>query len=240
MWKPIFYLLLISLTLGCKPKENNEILPEYDDWYALKAPETSDIMASFGDIDNTLLIATRYRIYSTSDRGRTWTKARLAVTPNAFDLFGFSTAGDTLLALTSFRSVGSDSVYLYNAVEPRLYSTDRGINWNVYAASTGRSNPRYSVSEPLNRVESASGTPYIVKRELTIVSDTASVETTGIAGLNNELLTLPERHWIHSIRLDAKDRLYVSGSASLCGTLKEFRYCGDPNGILYVSKEPLP
>ncbi len=235
MGKSIFYLALFTLVMGCDRKEKTDVLPDYQEWYALKAPGTGSIVASFGDIENTLLIATRYRVYLTKDRGKTWTETKLV--SNSFDLYGFSAVGDTLVALTeSWRKTGDSARY---AVRPRLYSIDGGKNWEIYADRNPRF-PEKGVKQSLNQVTTPSGVGYAIKVDLTVNAGVAYVETVGIAGTNNELLTLPQRHQIHSIRLDSKNRLYVSGSAAVCGTLQDFKYCGDENGVLYVSKKPLP
>nr|GFC72443.1 hypothetical protein [Tanacetum cinerariifolium] len=52
--------------------ENEPGLPEYADWYALRAPEGRAIEAVAGNLDSTLVISTSFAIYQTKDRGKTW------------------------------------------------------------------------------------------------------------------------------------------------------------------------
>ncbi len=233
--KHTFLFAILLLALGACQKEPEEIIePEYKDWYMLKAPDGRAIQAVYGDIDGPLIITTGFEIYQTKDRGKTW---RTAIYPSNLGLTGFIRQQDTLLALNAQRGTAFDSTTAH-AVNPGYFSLDEGATWRPIR------NAAYSQSRvAINRVMSTSGTEYSIDYFLTPISPNSSssyVETVGIKTATGRVLTLPQDHQINSLYLDTKSRLYVAGSAALCGRRDKFAYCGLPNGILYVSKIPQP
>jgi len=235
--------LLVSatflLTLGaCQKDDKDDAQPEYADWYALRAPDARAIEAVAGDIDGTLVITTRFKVYQTTDRGRTWRTSDYNV---GNGVFGFAQQQDTLLLLTSGLGSVVDNTSTAYAASPSHFSLDQGLTWKPY-----RNWQRAAHFEPrvaLNRVTTASGTEYSIDILLTPTgpqSGSSYIETVGIRSSAGQKLTLPQEHQINSLYTDKKSRLYVAASAPLCGRREAFKFCGEQNGVLYVSKEPQP
>lgn len=228
-------LLLLSTLGACRKQPAEQPAPEYTDWYALKAPEARAIEAVAGDIDGTLIITTRYNIYRTTDRGKTWAVSQ----PSDLGIFGFVTHRDTLFTLTG--GIGSlvDSTTAY-AGNPTHYSADQGRTWQLYHFK--QSTVAFAHTRvPINRVRTPAGADYRIAIEKEpISSSSAYIYTTGIQGPAGLPIKLPQEHQLNSIYLDSKARLYVAASAPLCGRGKNFAFCGEQNGVLYVSEKPLP
>lgn len=55
----LYFLLLTAFLLACQ-KENNEIIEtqQHSDWYILTSPDVHSIQGAYGDIDETLTVAT--------------------------------------------------------------------------------------------------------------------------------------------------------------------------------------
>ena len=229
-------LLLIALALlasvSCQ-RDKEEIQPQYDDWYALKAPiANANINAVYGDIDGTVAVATLFNVFYTSDRGRTWHESQYDV-PIEFGISGIGVAGDTLILLSG-ENRSDSAIYTDN---PRRYSVDNGASWQRFKTLY-----RKREKLTLNVLTSLSGITYRIK-EMRAPAKTGSstsyyLETEGISSSDGQLLKLPERQQTKSIYLDNKQRLYVAGSAPYCGT-NEFEFCGDSNGRVYISKQPV-
>jgi len=226
---------LLALSLAACQKDDDALpQPEYADWYALRSPDDRAIEAVAGDIDGTLVITTRYEIYYTKDRGKTWRKSKYS---NNLGLFGFYQQQDTLLTLNGGAGSALNDQIEY-ATSPSHYSVDQGVTWQPYR------NWRRAYFEPRvprNQVAATSGTLYSIEYLLTPISPnstTSRVDYIGIQTSTGQHLTLPQDHQITSIAFDAKSRLYVTASAPLCGGRETFKYCDKSNGTLYVSKKP--
>jgi hypothetical protein len=228
-------LLLLGTLGACRNQPDEQPAPEYADWYAIKAPEARAIEAVTGDIDGTLIITTRFNIYRTTDRGKTWAMSH----PSNLGIFGFITHSDTLFTLTGGRGSVVDSTTAYS-VNPTHYSADQGRTWQLYHFK--QSTAAFAdVRVPINRVRTPTGADYRIAIERDPISaSSAYIYTTGIQGPAGSPITLPQEHQLNSIYLDSKARLYVAASAPLCGRGKNFAFCGEQNGVLYVSKKPLP
>jgi hypothetical protein len=233
----ISYLLLLSLG-ACQKDAEDEVQPEYADWYALRAPDDRAIEAVHGDIDGTLLITTGYKIYQTTDRGRTW---RTADYRSNSGLFGFLQLQDTLFVLNTQRGSATDNNTTAYAIHQSYFSLDEGMTWKPYNDWRRRNDSEPKVAR--NRATSASGMEYSIDFLVTPVSPQSSssyIETVGIRTSMGKQLSLPQEHQLTSVYFDASSRLYVTGSAPLCGRGKDFSFCGEQNGVLYVSKKPQP
>jgi hypothetical protein len=235
--KNLLFLGLLAFTLGaCRKDAEEDVQPDYADWYALRAPDNRAIEAVSGDIDGTLVITTGFKIYQTKDRGKSWLTANYN---ERLGLTGFLQRNDTLLAFTSQLGSALPTSIAY-AAQPEYYSIDGGTQWQPYR-NWDRKN---SFSPRIARNQAASplsGTEYSIDILLTPINPGTSssyVETVGIMTAAGRKLTLPQVHQIQSIYFDAKSRLYVAASAALCGRNEKFAFCGEQNGILYVSKEP--
>lgn len=228
--------LLVGLG-ACHKEEAEPSQPEYADWYALRAPETRAIQAVYGDLDETLVISTRFNIYQTKDQGKTWLKSDYSA---RYGVEGFVLRNDTLLALTAtLGGIGPPNVSY--ATSASYYSIDKGATWLPYRNWTRKVD--FDPKVPLNRATSPAGTEYSIDVRKTPVNPGSTsnyIETIGVKSATGAQLTLPKDHDITSIYFDAKSRLYVAASGALCGRREKFAYCGEQNGILYVSKKPQP
>ncbi|RZL12843.1 MAG: hypothetical protein EOO62_09960 [Hymenobacter sp.] len=232
---------LLLFTLGaCRKDSADTASPDYADWYALRAPDDRAIEAVAGDIDETLVITTRFKIYQTTDRGKTWQTGDYKQNSG---IFGFLTRADTLLALTAGTHVSAaladTATYTAYAISPTVFSMDKGLTWKPY-----RQWERDYYLKPrvaLNRLTTSTGTEYSIAYRRTPTAPGSSSyysETVGIKTSAGQRLTLPKSHQLNSIHFDAKSRLYVAASAALCSSRENFAYCGEQNGVLYVSKKP--
>jgi hypothetical protein len=227
---------VLSLS-ACRKEEAEPSQPDYPDWYALRSPEGRAIEAVYGNVDSTLVISTQFKIYQTKDRGKTWLNSDYSA---HYGVEGFLMRNDTLLALSATTSgVGAVASTSY-ATSPLYYSVDQGATWKRYRDWTRKAfEPRVA----LNVATSPAGIEYSIDELLTPTqpgSTSYYVETIGVKSVTGNKLTLPLEHNITSIYFDRQSRLYVTASAALCGRREKFAYCGEPNGILYISKKPQP
>jgi hypothetical protein len=234
------FTLLIGLSLlalgACRKDAAEPNQPEYADWYALRAPEGRAIQAVAGNIDSTLVISTRFAIYQTKDRGKTWL---LSNYKDRIGVEGLLQRGDTLLAMTASLGVATPTSISY-AISPDYFSLDQGATWQKYVWRGPYSREPKTM---LNRVASPAGIGYEMEFRLTPTqpgSTSNYVETIGIKNTLGTRLVLPHDHAFTSIYFDKQSRLYITASAALCGSLTNFAFCGEQNGVLYVSKKPQP
>jgi len=216
-------------------KEQTQPEPEYADWFALRAPDNRAIEAVAGDIDGTLVITTGYMVYQTTDRGRTWRTSNYS---SRIKMFGFLQQQDTLLALDAQLDNVVNNPSTAYAANASHFSLDQGFTWKPYR-NWRRANFEPRVAR--NRVKTTSGTEYSIDVLLTPTgpqSGSSYVETVGLNTSTGQKLALPQEHQINSLYVDAKSRLYVAASAPLCGRRENFAFCGEQNGVLYVSKKP--
>lgn len=231
---------LLLLGLGaCRQQPEPQPTPvtENADWYILRSPEAREIVAVTGDLDGTLIITTSFNIYRTTDRGKTWQTSR----PSNLGIFGFVERRDTLFTFTARWGSLVDSTTIY-AAHPTDYSADQGRTWQHYQF-TSSTLAFASAKAPLNRVRTPSGTTYRLATEQLPTAPTSNsfyVISKGILGPAGPLLPLPQEHQANSLYLDKQARLYVAASAPVCGRGKNFGFCGEQNGVLYISKKPLP
>jgi hypothetical protein len=227
--------LLIGLS-ACHKEDAEPSQPDYADWYVVRSPEGRPIEAVAGDLDGTLVISTTFKIYQSKDKGKTWKLSNYSARSS---IEGFVQRHDTLLALSATAGSAMPNSIAY-AINPSHYSLDAGATWQSYSS---RWQPNLEPKVALNQAVSPSGTTYNIDFLLTPTSPGSSsnyIETIGIRSAMGTQLTLPQDHSITSLYFDAKSRLYVTASAALCGRREKFAYCGEPNGLLYISKKPQP
>lgn len=224
--------LLLTLA-ACRKDAPDPVQPDYAEWYALRAPDDRAVEAVAGDLDGTLVITTGYAVYQTTDRGKTWRKGDYK---NNHKVVGLAQRSDTLLTLAAeLGGLPDGAAY---ATSPNYYSLDQGLTWQPYR--DWRSS-NFELRVARNRVAAPSGTGYSIDILLTPISPGKNyVETIGIKSTTGRQLRLPKDHQITSLYFDAKSRLYVTASAALCGRRENFAFCGEQNGVLYVSKAPQP
>lgn len=232
----LFGVPFLALT-ACRKDSQDLVQPEYADWYALRAPDARAIEAVAGDLDGTLVITTGFKVYQTTDRGKTW---RTANYKSNIGLYGLLQRQDTLLALAAQLGTALPNSTAY-AASPTYFSIDQGATWGPYRNWNKDSGFEPKVAR--NRFTAPSGIEYSIDFLLTPTNPGSSsnyVETVGIKSSTGRQLSLPKDHQITSIYLDAKSRLYATASAALCGRRQNFAFCGEQNGVLYVSKTPQP
>ena len=234
MKNSLLVVFVLFVAVSCQ-RDKEEVQPEYENWYPLKAPIPKYVEAVHGDIDGTVVIATMFNVFWTNDRGKTWTESRYDA-PISFGISGFVTTNDTLILLGGIDH--SDSVSY--AVNIYLYSIDKGVSWQRFKSLRGRRD-----KATLNIVTTPSGDTYRIKKTYTPVTKgtytTLYPEIEGLLSSDGRLLKLPARQQTKSLYLDTKQRIYVAGSGPICGTSpNEFNACGDENGVVYISKQPVP
>ncbi len=239
-----FYLwgLLILALSACKRSSPAEPEPEFqpretEDWTILTAPVDANVWGVYGNLDSALLICSSNNIYRTVDQGKSWQKSDFAFNSG---IFGFVERADTLYALAASMSGPWKDVSYAGHAEYR--SLDGGQTW-----TNGRSRLDYdSLRIPRNYVKASNGTAYEIDKVLTptcpqcTVNASFYVDTPGFKTSTGRKVALPQEHQIESLYLDSKQRLYLVGSAALCGTHEKFSFCGGRRGVIYISKKALP
>lgn len=236
------FLLLIGV-LSCTKTDTVE--PEYQDWYTLKSPIDSGIQGVWGDRDKTLLITTMFNIFRSTDQGKNWQE----VDSQQSGIMGIVEYQDTLFAMNSL--AGFDQQVL---IHPGKYSVDDGKNWTPYRKVNAFFNRLYDINPVThqqlyaNPIIASSGISYKINRVF-LDGPTVTIgafETPGVITSNGRRIDLPQLHQLHSLYLDSKQRLYISGTDAVCGrggkTGEPFSFCNSKlgRGIVYISKNPLP
>jgi len=203
-------------------------MAEDEDWYILRAPQNREIQAVYGDIDGTLLITDRFRIYYTGDKGKTWTQADYQ---NNIGLAGFVARNDTLFVLDAETKSSADPGNRY-AIRPYYFSVNGGAHWEALPARMTLD----EVKVPLNYAYSGNGNRFSIDR---VFHPDGSVEDLGVKGESGRQIGLPQLHVLNTVHFDAKSRLYVAGSAPLCDQKGYVKLCDekDASGTLYISKK---
>ncbi|MCF0074394.1 glycoside hydrolase [Dyadobacter sp. CY261] len=232
--KKLFIILFAVLSfLGCRndkdtPGPGAEV--EDKDWHILRSPDNREIQAVYGDIDGTLLITDRLRIYYTRDKGKTWTQADYK---NSIGLSGFGSRNDTLFVMDTETSNSSDPGNRY-AIRPYYFSVDGGTHWEELALRWTM--PDMKVS--LNYANSGNGIRFSIDR---VYHSSGIVEDIGLKTENGRKISLPQRHALTNVYFDQKSRLYVAASAPLCDRNGYLTLCDDKDvrGTLYISKKAM-
>lgn len=233
MKKTFIILLSLLAFLGCRNEKDAptpETMLEHPDWYILRAPDNREIKAVHGNIDDTLTITTGFEVFLTTDKGKTWKKGDY----NArVGLFAFWQRQDTLYVMEGRRNGGSvfDN---YFGIQPTWFSMDRGLSWE--RSTVWWDTDTWKV--PINYAYSGNG----IRFQIDLIQTTDSyLETIGVKSESGRKITLPARHQLESVYFDEKSRLYVTGSAPLCGDGADFEFCDQVNrsGTVYISKKPV-
>ena len=122
--KTLPYCLLLLAVLSCKKTDADTVIPEYADWYTIKAPIDRAIEGVWGNRDKTLLITTSYQIFRSTDQGNNWQQ----VYQQRSGMFGVVQYRDTLFTMNGM-SNGQQGQVLVNAGN---YSVDDGKTWQRY------------------------------------------------------------------------------------------------------------
>lgn len=231
---------------SCKETQVDSTVSEYLDWYTLKAPVDEPIQGVWGEWEKTLLIATTFRVFRSTDQGKSWQQ----VDQQQQGISGIIQHQDTLFIMNGITTYGPNGGLRQIMANVAKSSVDNGRTWQAYR----KYNPYFDRPklEPLdqklyiNPITTAAGTTYIINRDFITGSATSGTyETPGVLTDSGRRIDLPQLHQLNSLYLDARQRLYISGSDAVCGrghSGEPFSFCNSKNGrgIVYISKQPLP
>jgi len=232
--KRTFIILFILLAcIGCDndrnaPTPDIETELQHPDWHILRAPKNREIYAVHGDIDGTLLISDRFRIYFTKDKGKTWT---LSDYNPGIGLAGFAVSNDTIFVLDTESSSSADPGNRY-ASRPYYFSIDGGETWKELKQRPGSP----EMQTPINYAFSGNGIRFSIDQ---VIQSNGMINYLGIKTENGRKIAIPYRHVLNSINFDRKSRLYVTASRPFCDLNGNVEFCDqeDFRGTLYVSKK---
>lgn len=215
--KSVFSLLAIALVaVSCRRTDDDSIAPQVVEdptWIKLTVPSeisTDDqAYAVAGDLDKTLLVATKTTVFTTSDKGQTWQKSHNFGGPVPYLL----QSNDTIFA---FRFSRGNAIYgERQAFEVHYFTADFGQTW--LPTSRLPNVVRYlDMVQPTGRIQAAGGTYFLQGNstaipnssdQLLLATDLYRTSASGPA-----LVRLPGRHYLNNLHFDAQHRLYVAAS----------------------------
>ncbi|RQP13589.1 MAG: hypothetical protein EAS52_19215 [Parapedobacter sp.] len=235
-------ILLIGLSACKKERPSNPVDVETLDEAWMKLSLTGQqrgVSAIYGSIDDTLVVATMYRIYITTDRGASW---QLVSEANV-GISGFYMVDGELCAFSTFRFEGEDEF----ATTPFLYSVDHGRTWS--------SNRKfgYQVYDTIRRIRdrvSVEGEGYYrIDNNLQLTDNSGMSFVHGpnsiIKGREGfeESVYFPFKRYLNYLHLDGSGRLYAGAESTrfeavVEGNVRIFPAHSD-SAILYVSRKPI-
>jgi photosystem II stability/assembly factor-like uncharacterized protein len=195
------FMLLATLVACSKPGKIDVITSMQ--WKKVVLPGEGLIVSFYGDIHESMVVSTNLKILKTADGGQTWQ----TVATN-FEANRFIKERDTL-----FADVHEEKSY---------YSLDNGDSW--HRLSYGRI---FSMNRP---TQVKTSTNQIYKLEYRSVGEQAypTIVLSAKHGSTNWKNVFPFNHYLSSIYVDAKDRIYLGGLGA--------EWKGENRG--FVSKEP--
>lgn len=244
--KTIFCYALLLFIFSCKKTEVDSVALEYSDWYTVKAPVDEVIESVWGEREKTLLIATTFSVFRSTDQGKNWQQ----VDRYQQGISGIIQHQDTLFVMTGVTTYGPNGGFRQIMANVAKCSVDNGQSWQSYR----KYNPYFDRPslEPIdqklyiNPVTTKAGTTYTIYRDFISGSPSSGTyETPGVITDSGRRIDLPQLHQLKSLYLDPQQRLYVSGSDAVCGrghSGATFSFCNSKNGrgVVYISKQPLP
>lgn len=240
--RPLLFVCALSLFFSsCQkdgPSEQKDLIDiETRDatWTKLSIPgQLRGTSAIYGNIDDTLVVATMYKIYMTTDKGVSWQMVNDA----GFGIPSFSMYQGELMALSNFQD---------HSTSPTLFSLDQGKNWSrkgkygyeVYdKIQVNRKETKISENEsykiipqPKEIIDKEYGRPLMQPDKLVRVTDKGE-----------QLLDFPFRRRLNYIYHDKKNRLYIGAEGtrfewSVKGNKRTYPTSTD-TAIIYISKLP--
>jgi len=213
------------------------------DWLKLVVPSEfatdDEAFALAGDLDQTLVVATKTTVFTTSDKGQTWQKSRNFNGPLACLL----QRHDTIFAFTLNR--GSNTPGEREAQNAQYFTPDFGKTW--VATTTLPAYQRYqNWVQPTGRVQAA-GVTYFLQGTSAPIANSSSQQLLAtdlyrVGTSGTTAVRLPARHYLNNLHFDNQHRLYVAASGLVFDPLT--RQAIDPTltkqGIVYISRQPLP
>lgn len=241
--RPLLFVCAIGLLFSsCQkdgPSEQKDLIDiETRDaaWTKLSIPgQLRGTSAIYGNIDDTLVVATMYKIYMTTDKGASWQMVNDA----GLGIPSFSMYKGELMALSNFQD---------HSTSPFLFSLDMGKNWStkgkygyeVYdKVRVNRKETKISETEsykispqPNEIIDKEYGRPLMQPDKLVRVTDKGE-----------QKLDFPFRRQLNYIYHDKKNRLYIGAE----GTRFEWAVKGNERtyptstdtAIIYISKLPI-
>ncbi len=219
-----------------EPKDLIDIETTDTAWTKLSIPgQLRGTSAIYGNIDDTLVVATMYKIYITTDKGSSWQM----VSDEGLGIPSFNMYQGELMALSNFQD---------HSTSPFLFSLDYGKNWSrkgkygyeVYdKVKVNRKETKISENEsykiipqPNEIIDKEYGRPLAQPDKLVRVTDRGE-----------QLLDFPFRRQLNYIYHDKKNRLYIGAE----GTRFEWTVKGNKRtyptstdtAIIYISKRPI-
>jgi len=241
----LLLLLFVGLLAAACQKDDAKLTPreaEDPNWIKLEIPTRfsgDEAYSIIGDIDKTLVVSTKAQVYSSSDRGKTWTETQYSHGA----MFGFVMRNDTLFSLDSYRTDGQGQKTATNA---EFYSTNFGQTWARFVLLPNGYYKAQAFSQPYGQI-AANGISYRTQENFRAMPNSSSklVLASDLLRSNGTIATpvrLPGRRYLKGLHLDGQRRLYVGASGFSFDPTT-----GDPNdpgikqpAIVYVSRQPLP
>jgi hypothetical protein len=244
--KPIFSLLALALVAAsCHGQDDDSPMPqpaEDPNWVKLtipsEVPTDDQAYAIAGDLDKTLLVATKTTVFMTSDKGLTWQQSKNFSSPLPYLL----QRHDTILA---FHFSRGDVYGEREAVEAHYFTADFGKTWR----STW-SLPNYehylALVQPTGRVQASGGTYFLQGNSTAIANSTnrllLATDLYRTSASGPVPVRLPGRHYLNNLHFDPQHRLYVAASGLVFDPVTQQAI--DPTlqkqGIVYISRQPFP
>jgi hypothetical protein len=238
------YLLAVALVAAaCHRQDENVAPPEDPDWIKLTVPfafPTSDeVYALAGDLDQTLLVATKTTVFTTSDKGQTWQKSKNFGGPMPCLL----QRQDTILAFNMFgRSTPRGE---HEANDAHYYTLDFGKTWES-TRSLPKAQHYLNLVQTAGRLQSAGVTYFLRGNSVPDASSSGQVllatDLFRTSASGTTAVRLPAHHYLNNLHLDGQHRLYVAASGLAFDpiTQQAIDATFQQQGIVYISRQPLP
>lgn len=240
-----FLILALSCTKsGVDAVEQDTVLDEYPDWYALKAPIDHQIQGVWGNYDKTVLISTMSKVFRTTDQGKQWEQ----VLEQSVGIMGIVQYQDTLFTMSGISNQKKNDLYQQVLIHANNYSVDDGKTWQRYVARNPVLGNLPEFDSPdrflINPIVASNQVIYQINKVFRDGPNATSgdYQTPGVIKSTGERIDLPQLHQIQSLYFDEQKRLYIAGSDAVCGSEQSFKFCNSQagRGVVYVSKRSLP
>ncbi|MCB2377279.1 hypothetical protein LGH70_06775 [Hymenobacter sp. BT635] len=241
------YLLLITGLAAASCQKQAAVEPaEAPDpnWVKLEIATVSSGDAAYsiaGDLDRTLLVATKQKVYASTNKGKTWRES------HNFNgsVPGLLQRNDTIFALTNTSTTPQGETV---ATFADMYTADFGVTWH-YTAGVYPYDQYRAMSRPIGQVTTAANTTYRIRENSEPMPNSTSRRNTAsdllrLEGAAQTELPLPARHYLNNLFLDGRNRLYVAASGlrfdATTGAVLPQENGKNLPAVIYVSRKPLP
>jgi hypothetical protein len=239
-------LCLLALALvaaACHSQAEHVAPPQDPDWITLPVPfafPTSDeVYALAGDLDQTLLVATKTTVFTTSDKGQTWQKSKDFGGPIPCLL----QRQDTILAFHLFgRSTPRGE---HEAKDADYYTLDFGKTWGS-TRSLPNAQHYLNLEQRAGRLQAGDVTYFLQGNSVPDASSSGQVllatDLFRTSASGTTAIRLPARHYLNNLHFDGQHRLYVAASGLAFDPITQqvIDATFQQQGIVYISRQPLP